>query len=412
MGAAASSEESHDHIGFHVVQVQPDSPGALAGLVSFFDFIVAANGIALSQEDDTFKNILAQNVDKPVKLLVFNSREEKTRETIITPTNKWGGQGLVGISIRFCNFSSVNEHVWRILDVYPRSPAVDADLQARTDYIVGTPDQQFTDAEDFFAYVEANMRKPIRLYVYSSITDKVRLVTITPNDQWGGHGCLGCDVGFGYLHRIPKKPVSQPSDGVPGFVAGQQRRLHPLMVPTANGFATPPPTDTSGGLEAVEPAQLPPSTTVDSTPPAQPSQPQQQPQQQPPITQSPAQQPQQPQPQPQQQPEQQQPQQQPRPIHLQSPPSPVNVTPPPTALPPTGDTNVYAKPKPVEQAYTPPTAFVPLGAPALSTTAPQQTTPSTPPSQPAQAAPAPQFASSSFQAMPPGASQEFERISL
>ena len=36
-----------DKVGFHVVQVQPNSPGALAGLVSFFDFIVAANGVPL-----------------------------------------------------------------------------------------------------------------------------------------------------------------------------------------------------------------------------------------------------------------------------------------------------------------------------------------------------------------------------
>lgn len=28
-------------------------------------------------------------------------------------------------------------------------------------------------------------------------------VTLTPNSAWGGEGCLGCDIGYGYLHRIP-----------------------------------------------------------------------------------------------------------------------------------------------------------------------------------------------------------------
>lgn len=28
-------------------------------------------------------------------------------------------------------------------------------------------------------------------------------MTLIPNDAWGGEGCLGCDIGYGYLHRIP-----------------------------------------------------------------------------------------------------------------------------------------------------------------------------------------------------------------
>jgi hypothetical protein len=33
--------------GFHVLHVTPNSPGEQAGIVSFFDFIVAANGVLL-----------------------------------------------------------------------------------------------------------------------------------------------------------------------------------------------------------------------------------------------------------------------------------------------------------------------------------------------------------------------------
>ncbi len=29
---------------------------------------------------------------------------------------------------------------------------------------------------------------------------------ITPNAEWGGEGSLGCDIGYGLLHRIPNKP--------------------------------------------------------------------------------------------------------------------------------------------------------------------------------------------------------------
>jgi len=47
------------------------------------------------------------------------------------------------------------------------------------------------------------MGKTIRLYVYNTLTEDVRIVAITPNKDWGGSGSLGCDIGYGYLHRIP-----------------------------------------------------------------------------------------------------------------------------------------------------------------------------------------------------------------
>ena len=36
-------------------------------------------------------------------------------EASITPSNLWGGQGLLGVSIRFCSFDGANENVWHVL---------------------------------------------------------------------------------------------------------------------------------------------------------------------------------------------------------------------------------------------------------------------------------------------------------
>jgi hypothetical protein len=276
--------------GYHCAQVQPNSPAAHAGLQSFFDFVLAANGVVFEREDDAFKAILAKSsAPSGVELLVYNLRSERTRTVRLVPQVGASGQQVVGISIRFTDFQSVDEHVWHVLDVYPRSPAVDAGLVARSDYIVGTPDLQFVDAEDFFTYVEANMGQPIRLYVFSLATDSVRLVSITPNNQWGGHGCLGCDVGFGFLHRIPKQPDSPAAlaattaedhsqcshaghshahgshaghshaHGSHDDAAAAERKLHPLMIPTANGFQQPLP------QLAVPPATAAKRAVVDAT---------------------------------------------------------------------------------------------------------------------------------------------------
>ena len=46
MGAAESAQKTYTH-GYHVLNVHAGSPGATAGLQSFFDVIVSAGGTAL-----------------------------------------------------------------------------------------------------------------------------------------------------------------------------------------------------------------------------------------------------------------------------------------------------------------------------------------------------------------------------
>merc|ERR1719508_724544 len=114
----------------------------------------------------------------------------------------WGGQGLLGVSIRFCSFEGANENVWHILEVSPGSPAELAGLRQFSDYIIGA-DSVLHESEDLFSLIEAHEGRPLKLYVYNTETDHCREVTITPNGAWGGEGSLGCGIGYGYLHRIP-----------------------------------------------------------------------------------------------------------------------------------------------------------------------------------------------------------------
>lgn len=70
-------------------------------------------------------------------MLVFFSKTQTVRQTQITPSQIWGGQGLLGISIRFCSFEGVRENVWHVVQVQPSSPAEIAGLQSNIDYILG-----------------------------------------------------------------------------------------------------------------------------------------------------------------------------------------------------------------------------------------------------------------------------------
>nr|XP_023858937.1 Golgi reassembly-stacking protein 2-like isoform X4 [Salvelinus alpinus] len=155
-----------------------------------------------NKDDDTLKDLLKVNVEKPIKMLVYSSKTIELREATVTPNNIWGGQGLLGVSIRFCSFEGANENVWHVLEVEPNSPAAMAGLRPHTDYIIGA-DTVMNESEDLFSLIETHEGKGLKLYVYNTDTDNCRDVVIIPNFEWGGEGSLGCGIGYGYLHRIP-----------------------------------------------------------------------------------------------------------------------------------------------------------------------------------------------------------------
>jgi len=230
MGAADSSPiPGGGSEGYHVLRVQEGSPGHKAGLQAFFDFIVCVGSTRLNQDNESFKDLLKNSVETPIKLSVYSSKSQLVREVDLTPSHNWGGQGLLGVSIRFCSFEGANENVWHILDVEPDSPASLAGLLSNTDYIIGA-DSILNESEDLFTLIESFEGKPLKLYVYNLESDICREVTITPNSLWGGEGSLGCGVGYGYLHRIPttksssvkpasviESPIPEKSQNADGF---------------------------------------------------------------------------------------------------------------------------------------------------------------------------------------------------
>lgn len=214
--------------GYHVLRVQDNSPGYKAGLEAFFDFIVAIGSSRLNQDNDTLKEMLKTYVEKPIIMTVYNSKSQSVRDVEIVPSNMWGGQGLLGVSIRFCSFEGANENIWHVLDVNPRSPAEIAGLFSHSDYIIGA-DSVLHESEDLFTLIDTHEGKQLKLYVYNVDSDTCREVTIIPNRNWGGEGSLGCGIGYGYLHRIPTRPLKNKTE---------TRTMAPAASPLATGVPT------------------------------------------------------------------------------------------------------------------------------------------------------------------------------
>ena len=70
-----------------------------------------------------------------------------------------------------------------------------------------------------------NFLYPLKLYVYNIEVDSVREVTLTPNSSWGGEGCLGCNIGYGYLHRIPVS-IDRSKPFVSDFVQNERASIN------------------------------------------------------------------------------------------------------------------------------------------------------------------------------------------
>lgn len=68
-----------------------------------------------NEENDLLKELLKSNMERAVKLEVYSTKTSRVRELDVVPSNMWGGQGLLGASVRFCSYQGANENVWHVL---------------------------------------------------------------------------------------------------------------------------------------------------------------------------------------------------------------------------------------------------------------------------------------------------------
>lgn len=47
------------------------------------------------------KKLLMASLDRPVKATIYSLKTGQVREVDLTPSENWGGQGLLGVSIRY-----------------------------------------------------------------------------------------------------------------------------------------------------------------------------------------------------------------------------------------------------------------------------------------------------------------------
>jgi GRASP55/65 PDZ-like domain len=122
----------------------------------------------------------------------------------LTPSDSWGGAGLLGVTIRLDNYGDADERLIRVLAVERNSPAAIAGLVPHKDYLLGTTTTSLDAHTHVLAQlIQQHQDEVLEFYVYNMDSDVVRVVAILPTYRWGGRGLLGAELGTGYLHRLP-----------------------------------------------------------------------------------------------------------------------------------------------------------------------------------------------------------------
>ena len=215
--SADSSGDSLDYLeelelsGWKILYIFPASPCDNVGLTPYSDILTHVNRNPIEQHE---ASILASiQPYKPLTLTFFSLATRSPRSVTVTP-RPWSGDGLLGLMIRHDTITPFSPlDTLHVLNVHPNSPAAEAGLVPKADYLLGTPRWMFRGFQQLDGWL-AEAEKiggTDTLLVFNTSTWRVREARVKVRRGWGGNGTLGADVAHGWKHRLPlmeeKRPV-------------------------------------------------------------------------------------------------------------------------------------------------------------------------------------------------------------
>lgn len=85
---------------WHILDVAPNSPADLAGLLPYGDYIIGSPE-GLLKGESAFGELVEDYLEQPLRVYVYNQEYNVTRLVTIEPTRSWGGQGALGCTLGF-----------------------------------------------------------------------------------------------------------------------------------------------------------------------------------------------------------------------------------------------------------------------------------------------------------------------
>ncbi|KAF2200957.1 hypothetical protein GQ43DRAFT_449152 [Delitschia confertaspora ATCC 74209] len=85
---------------WHILDVIPNSPADVAGLLPYGDYIIGSPE-GLVRGESGLVELVEDHLDRPLRLYVYNHEYNVTRPLTITPSRSWGGEGALGCVLGF-----------------------------------------------------------------------------------------------------------------------------------------------------------------------------------------------------------------------------------------------------------------------------------------------------------------------
>ncbi|KAF2791369.1 hypothetical protein K505DRAFT_351351 [Melanomma pulvis-pyrius CBS 109.77] len=85
---------------WHILDVIPNSPADLAGLLPYGDYVIGSPE-GLVRGESGLGELVEDYLNRPLRLIVYNHEYNVTRPITITPARGWGGEGALGCVLGF-----------------------------------------------------------------------------------------------------------------------------------------------------------------------------------------------------------------------------------------------------------------------------------------------------------------------
>ena len=85
---------------WHILEVIPNSPADVAGLLPYGDYVVGTPEGTMKGESG-LRELVEDYLSRPLRLYVYNHEYGVTRLVTITPSRSWGGEGALGCVLGF-----------------------------------------------------------------------------------------------------------------------------------------------------------------------------------------------------------------------------------------------------------------------------------------------------------------------
>ncbi|GAB7356994.1 hypothetical protein MBLNU459_g7826t1 [Dothideomycetes sp. NU459] len=85
---------------WHILDVMPNSPADVAGLLPYSDYVIGSPE-GLMRGESGLGELVEDFMDRPLRLYVYNNEYDVTRMITLTPARNWGGDGALGCVLGF-----------------------------------------------------------------------------------------------------------------------------------------------------------------------------------------------------------------------------------------------------------------------------------------------------------------------